>query len=368
MFQTLEVQRFLNNNSYELLNQKYDIECNFHPTDDRVILNYNHISSPKYDQITRECRSLVLNKTDNSLVARSFFRFFNWGEDVSAMKTFAWDNCTISSKEDGSLITLYNYNGKWCVNTRNSYADSKISDCEFTWEEIFWQAMPWTPEEFDKIAHPGMSLIFELCSPFNQIVRHYGQPTVFLLAIFDGIHEWNSIMVDGFAKQNGFLQPFKITCKDPFEVTAAIAKIAETDKTFEGFVLRDCHNTRFKFKSETYLALHRLSNNGNVASTKNLVPLALDGETDEIVSYFPYLKERLDKVSEIIQKLQSELDNIFFCHWDVKSRKKFADEVKKHPLSCILFSVYGKPYGEVNMRKEMQNNVNKIIEYVDSKL
>ena len=369
----LKIQEWLtqNNFNYDLLKSQLNVSANFHPTDDRVILNYCQIESPKYNDVVRDCRGIILNKNDASLIGRSFRRFFNWGEEVDAMKRFNWDRCYINSKEDGSIITVYKYNGQWRINTRNSYGGGEVNNSGLNWYDIFSRALhkhnKATLQDFDRIADEGMSLVFELCSPFNQIVRAYGEPTLFLLAIFSGEIEWNPVAVDGFATTYGFNRPTTIVCQDPFEVTAAIAKRASSDITFEGFVLRDCHNTRFKLKSEAYLQLHRLANNGNVASWKNLVPIALSGETDEVVTYFPYIQERLAIAEDEIRKIVSELDNIYFCHWDEKSRKKFAEEVKKHPFSSVLFSLYGTPYPDVHMRTELAKYEDKVVDYITRK-
>jgi hypothetical protein len=287
------------------------------------------------------------------------------------MKRFNWNHCYINSKEDGSIITVYKYDGRWCINTRNSYGDGIVNNSGLTWLEIFNRALSRdngaTLEYFDTIAEERMSLVFELCSPINQIVRFYSEPKLFLLTIFSGGIEWNPVAVDGFATINGLNRPETILCQDPFEVTSAIAKRAQTDKTFEGFVLRDCHNTRFKFKSDEYLRLHRLSNNGHVASWKNLVPIALAGETDEVVSYFPYISERLAIAEDEIRKLAIELDNIFYCHYDQKSRKKFANAVKSHPFSAVLFGLYGTAYSDVNMRTELAKYEDKIVDHITRK-
>lgn len=368
----LAIQNWLlqNDFNYSLLEEELAIKANFHPTDERVILNYCQIESPKYNEIVRSSRGIILNKTNASLIGRSFFRFFNWGEDLPSMKNFAWDNCYINSKEDGSLITIYYYDGKWRLNTRNSYGDGIVNDSGFTWLDIFNQALlpnGFTLDDFDQVADKEISLVFELCSPYNQIVRHYPQPTLFLLAIFNGEHEWTPLAVDEFAKQCGFNRPFQIHCLDPFEVTGYIAKLAEKDRTFEGFCLRDCHNTRFKFKSEEYLKIHRLGNNGHIASWKNIVPIALAGENDEIISYFPYIKEKLKIAESSIDTLTKELYNLWQKCWHLKSRKEFAASVKLHPFSCLLFSVYGKDRDEVNIRQELAKFETKIVDYLEER-
>jgi hypothetical protein len=75
----LYVQQYLiDGNSLSSLNENYGIKTTIR--DDLVILNYSQIDSPKKHPIVMECRGLVLEIPSYRIVARSFPRFFNWGE------------------------------------------------------------------------------------------------------------------------------------------------------------------------------------------------------------------------------------------------------------------------------------------------
>lgn len=78
----MKIQDWLRNNggNLELLEQQLGIKTTCHE-DGRVIFNYSQIDSPKQNPIVMECRGLVLDMNNNwELVARSFPRFFNYGE------------------------------------------------------------------------------------------------------------------------------------------------------------------------------------------------------------------------------------------------------------------------------------------------
>jgi tRNA splicing ligase len=138
----LEVQKYLNNKTLDDLNNEFAIKTTFHPNLPLVILNYDQIESkPKNHPIVRECRGLVLNSTDWSVAARSFPRFFNWGEVAEEMKDFDFSDFLVQSKEDGSLCLIYNFNGEWLANTRGSFATDLMQHQSFTWQEGFCMAM-----------------------------------------------------------------------------------------------------------------------------------------------------------------------------------------------------------------------------------
>lgn len=361
----LEVQKYIYENGLLSLEKDFAITLNFHEKDERVILNYNQLESPKLNEKVRDCRALTLNSWTGEIIARSFRRFLNWSEGTrDEMNRFNWDKCWTTEKCDGSLLLVYYWHGQWNVQTRNSYADGLVNGCGYTWRQIAEMAIDLSKLE----PVSGRTYNFELCTPYNQVVKIYKQPTAYLLTIFDGEVEWTHDAVENFAQDFGLTRPFSVFCRDPFEVSYAVAREAERDKRSEGFVVRDCFNARYKFKSEEYLRLSHLSNNGNICNVKHIVPIVLKGEQDEMIAYFPYIEEVVYKVDIIISDLLETLDNFWFVNSVEKSKKSFALGIEKCPLKGILFGVYGKTYEEVDLRKELSKNLDNVIEYVKGTL
>jgi hypothetical protein len=294
----LAVQRYLiNGKSLTDLKAEYGIEVTEHPTEPLVILNYNQIESPKNEIIAQECRALTLEKDTWNVVARSFTRFFNYGEMVDLTSKFNWNKFEVTSKEDGSLMVMYNYKGTWRVNTRGSFAKGNVCDGGPTWENLFFDALGGV-KVANELLSPQSSFVFELCSPWNKVVRQYTKPTLFLLTIFN----------------------------------------KDLDATFEGVVCRDNTNMRIKVKNARYISLHTLKGNNNIFLNKNLVPFVLAGEGSELLTYFPEVRQKYERIETIINNAKSELVRI----WDeakyIENQKDFAQFIlPKTRLSSILF-------------------------------
>lgn len=334
----LEIQNWLryNNGNLELLEQQLGITAKEHE-DGRVIFNYSQINSPKNNPIVKECRGIVLDKNNNwALVAKSFNRFFNLGELPDLDRNFNWESSFALDKEDGSLILMYYWNGKWHINTRNSFSDGKVQDSPWTWRDLVLMTLP---DNWELTMDPDYTYVFELCTPYNKVVRQYSEKKLFLLTTFHNkyMYESSESLIDLQAKESRFDRPTAYYFANSEQVEKYIRKVSENFKTFEGIVLRDINNMRIKIKSPEYVALHRLSNNGNIASVKNLLPFVLSGETDELLCYFPECSQYVEKIQSQLDKWKVELDNLWFTHGDVDSRKKFALAVKDHELSCFLF-------------------------------
>lgn len=333
----LEVQKFLQaGHSLAELEKQVGVKATFHPTDNRVILNYDQINSPKLHPIIRETRGLVLDKTRWNIVARAFPRFFNLGEVPEEDKLFVWEDSIATYKEDGSLILVYFYNGQWHVNTRGSFGSMPVNGLDFTWRDLFFSALG-DAAKVERMRR-GCTYVFELCSPYTQVVRRYAKPKVYLLSVFDNVDGEESFEYTlAEAELLNVEVPPAFKFGESTQAADHIAHIAKTDKTFEGVVLRDVNDRRIKMKSASYVEIHRLSNNGNVAIPRNIAKIILDNEQDEILAYFPALKNDFDKVKAKIDKMVNDMDNLWYCFHDEKSPRKFAEAVGKCKLAKLLF-------------------------------
>jgi hypothetical protein len=344
----LNVQKYLlNRGTFEQIKEELGISAKFHPDLPLVILNYSQINSPKLNPIVRECRGLVLNSQTFEIVSRSFNRFFNWGEVVEEQDNFDFSDFVIQSKEDGSLIQIYWFQDKWRVNTRNTFGDMLIDCVDFTWEQLVLKIL--RVNSIDELGlDKTLSYTCELCSPYNKIVRKY-EPSVYLLTAFIGENEvpwrYNLYLHVG---SGHFYHPALYEFQNIEQIQSWLRKQSEDDPTFEGVVIRDKNNNRWKIKNPTYLALHKLKNNDNLFLERNLLPFILNGEIDELITYFPETIEALNLLTAKLDSHYNELNELWEVVKRIDSQKDFAlSIIGKTPFFGILF----------NMRKDKMDNL-----------
>lgn len=333
----LHVQEWLKKygGNFELLEKQLAISANFHPTDERVILNYSQIESPKNNPIVKECRGLVLNRYTYEVIAMAFTRFFNLDEN-GGHQEFVWEGCTCQEKVDGSLILVYVYNGQICVNTRNSFGEGEINDSGKTWREVVLSCLPSSLNTRDIGTHT--TFVFELCSPYNKVVKQYSTCLYLLAMVFNPVQlEYSTNVRDNLAKSFNVKVPrfYKVNSREA--LTELIQRLESNDKTDEGVILQDVNGLRVKMKTSTYLALHRLANNGNIASYKNILPLVMTGEIDEVFAYFPEIKERALEVAEYVNYWKKDVDETYNVFRDMVTQKEFAMAVKDYEYASVLF-------------------------------
>lgn len=363
----LKVQEFLRSGkTLEDLTNEFGIKVTHHETKSLVILNYCQIDSHKFKfhPIVRECRALTLEKDSWNCIGRGFFRFFNLGEDPESESFFNWNEVYCQEKCDGSLILLYKYNGEICINTRGSFAQGNPHpEFDFTWEQLFWMTGI-SREEVKVHLKDFETWVFELCSPYNKVVRKYEKPTAYLLGGFRNDipnKEIGQTWLDMLAENIGAKRPlvYKIRYKENIH---ELLKIEENkDKTFEGFVVRDWNNRRIKVKSASYILLHKTSNNHNI-DKEEIVKLILDEESDEFLNYFSEYKEKFNEYSEKIEKICLEANEVYKNIKDIVIQKDFAINACKYPFSSILFTM--RKTNENDAKTLIQNNHKMILRLI----
>lgn len=308
---------------------------------DRFILNYGVNTDPalKAHPIVRMCRSLLVDG-DGQIISRSFYRFFNFGEPDTP-QDFNWNNFKTYSKEDGSLVILY-FDDGWKIRTRKSFGDAPVHNNDLTWHDLFFDVVEKNVvEQLD----PAYSYSFELCSPYNKIVKPYDEPVAYLLAAFNvNGDELNDDALDRCADVLRCRRPTIFSFYSLDDILSYLDELEKKGELDEGVVVKDSKNRRLKLKNKEYLRLHKLF--GTFLSKKGrdiLADKVLDRDTDEVLSYFPEL-------SDTIADIQADIDRFIVCFnenrhlFSLQSQKEFALAVSGLPYRPLFFHIR-KLYG-----------------------
>lgn len=331
----LHTQMALASMGLEKLKSEFALNVYEHPTLPLLGLKYT-VDSPRTHPITREARGLVLEKDTWKCVAKPFNRFFNVGEVAEEYSKFHWPRFDCIEKVDGSLIVLYNYEGKWLVNTSGSFGLGQAQNFDDSWANLFWKFAQFDKSKlFDEYTY-----IFELCTPYNRVVKEYAAPTTFLLGVnwLGPNFELTESAVTTVAKEIGANRPIIHQATSEDCVRALMESLEDQDEVHEGVILRDKNNMRYKWKTQKYINLHHLSDNGNVILPKNLTRIVLNGDMDEVLTQRSDLLTALTQVSLSIAKLEDDVFRLFASNAH-KSQKEYAMAVKGHKFSWLLFQL-----------------------------
>jgi hypothetical protein len=138
---------------------------------------YLVVSNDNTDKLKRECNGLVFEKGTNRLIVANQNKMIDIDDNIVVNENMRVEYC-----EDGTIIRLYHYNGKWntattkCIDARDSFWSSNK-----TFDEMFWELFDM--ELLEKL-NKNSTYIFVLLHPENNIVvRHKYAKLVYLLSI-----------------------------------------------------------------------------------------------------------------------------------------------------------------------------------------
>ena len=215
-----------------------------HPEAPHVrIYNYTPLCQYQqvWDDITLQCRGLILDTQHDQVLARPFRKFFNYQEHVNKGLPLPREDPTITTKYDGSLGILYWLNDKPWIATRGSFKS----------DQAVW-ATKWLREHIKHgYIHQNMTYLFEIVYRDNKIVVDYPFEGLVLLAVLDtyGYGEVNAL-------SESAIFPYIAQKIDAMDFPT-LASMDEPNS--EGFVIHYPHDgLRLKIKFPSYVRLHKI--------------------------------------------------------------------------------------------------------------
>jgi len=355
----LKIQNYLKSNPLESLENDFGIVIKRY---DRVItLNYSQIDSPKFNPMVDECRGLILNLYDYSVLSRPFDRFYNLGEGDTG-KDVDVSKMTVLDKEDGSFIQVY-FNGKWNVGTRKMAFAEGTAVTGTVFRDLFINTIGLPVEKLMDGFNPNFTYIFELCTPENRVVKRYEKPTVYLIGAREKFLGYYSSydtlcqIVKDLKKRNANVEvPKKYTFTSFSDIKIALNELPELD---EGFVCwNEFNGFRIKIKSPTYVAIHHLRNNGEL-SPKNISVLVFANEYSEYLSYYPEDRQFFQPYIDAYERMKNDIKEIYNKYKDIEVQKDFALSIMEHPAKPVLFSLrkglsLDKIFDNINDNKKLE--------------
>jgi T4 RnlA family RNA ligase len=293
-----------------------------------------------------ECRGLILNRDTYEVVARSFDRFFNYGEGTSNyLKSI--NDAIVFDKIDGSLITCYHHNGKWNVATRSMAFAEGENGFGRSYRSVFDKAF-----DINKLTDDmtDYTFVFELVSPETRVVTPYSDYKVYLLTIRDkrtGLElDYGNVL--HASKLLGVDMPNTYNLNSFEEVIENASKLPALE---EGYVCKWADGFRLKIKNPSYLAIAHLRENG-VLSESRVIKLVMENDHEEYLSYFGEDRPLFQPYIDAHKVMLDKINEVWYKYKDIESQKDFALAVNEHGyMSSVLFK----------KRKMMDKSISDII-------
>lgn len=345
----MKVINYIKEHGLELLNSVHGVIVKEY--EDLVVLNYNQIESPVND-ITNECRGLILEKGTWGVVSRAFDRFFNYGERQDQLN-INLITASIFQKLDGSLIKIYNYKDVWYISTRGTaYAESGVNGWDLTFKDLVLKAINGgiNDSQFQIYCNqhldPKNTYICEVTSMENRVVTRYSGYNLTLLAIRNNETGGYQKITKLLEKQLSYAlisRPKEFKFRSFEECVAAAKDLPDLE---EGYVVYVDGVPTIKIKSPQYLICHRIKGEG--LNPKRIMQLVLMNEQEEYLAYFPEDRKYFEPYREALNQIISEIESCYALYQNIELQKDFALAVKDNTFSAALFQARAKKLDPVH--------------------
>lgn len=318
------------------------------------LLKYNQLLSDFNDPVVRACRGIIY-ATDTypfKCVCAPFIKFGNYGEGYCPK--IDWSTARVLEKIDGSLMKVWNYNGKWYLSTNGTIDAYNAEVTEYlSFGELFEKTLKdmlgESFETFTSHLNSQYTYMFEMTSPESRIVIEYKERKLWFLS-----RRNMRTMQEDYENDSRVDRP-KIFHMNKLEDCLKIA--TQMTKDQEGVVVNDGFFNRIKIKSPEYLMAAHLVNNRKT-TTRRIIQMIKDLSIDDFLAYCSEYSEQVGAVQAAIIGIAQRFNNAWVevadyakgasvndtDNYNRDSRKNFAKKVSEYKeAKDFLFRKYDYP-------------------------
>lgn len=327
-------QNFLRDEGLDKMESKFAIKVKRHVEYDNLVLfKYDQLNSPMGNKLVQQCRGLILDQdNDWQVVAYPYDKFFNYGEGHAAK--IDWTTARVYEKLDGSLMTLYFYDGSWHVSSSGlPCASGGIMGTETTFRELFWGV--WDKLGYQLPRDPNVCYMFELMTPYNRVVVRHKDSRIVLHGArrLSDFRELNPIVE---AHTNGWecVKTHPLGSWEEIETTARELDPMES----EGYVVCDTNYNRVKVKAPQYVAVAHMKDG---FTTRRVLEIVRTNENSEFLSYYPEYTDLYYDIRCKYERLLGEIEGFYEGIKHIEGQKEFAQVATQKKYSGCLFQIRG---------------------------
>ena len=222
--------------------------------------------------------------------------------------------------------------GNWVAGTSGTAeAEGEVNN-KFgtTFSDLFFNTAP--DDITDKLIK-GYTYVFELCTPYNIVVKPHSTSSITLLTIreLSTLKELTYETVKTLAK---YLRVDMVKSYD-FNATKTedlIKRFEGMPFTEEGYVVVDANFNRIKIKNPDYLAVHHLKSK---TSEHAIMEIVKSNEIEEFGAVFPERKKEIVALKVAYDELQNKLDETWAIMKNHLPKNITQEETKKYAIKVF---------------------------------
>lgn len=322
---------------------KYSKEMQYATCFDSNNIYKDSPSDDKWTPLMMMCRGLIIEDGTNKIIAKSFNKFFNFSEYTDGyveqrMKRIKY---SISDKFDGSLIILFEYEGKWITATMGSFESDQV----FLANKLL-DSYDHRSEALNK----DIVYLLEYVGPDNRIVVAYEESDLILLTMLDRDNDFREIDLHSDLNTTDFAYAYnRIIDKEFHFDLKALAKLNKPNS--EGYIIKFEDGLRIKVKFEEYVRLHKIVTE---LSEKQILEFMKENKTsiesfkDVPDELFKWINSVETSFRNLYDSIFKEANEVYDKHCSIKDRKEFALAIKDYKYSHLVFKIADGKFDNLN--------------------
>jgi RNA ligase len=295
-----------------------------------MLLNYEEdIPNLAWNDFNRQCRGLILDIAQKTLVAHPYDKFFPLDShpDTQFNTLPLSSGYEIAIKYDGTMITTFSYKNVIRFATRSAFDNTQIKMAQ----QLYNKRYP----QLKQIDLSQYTLIFELVSPQNRIIVSYDESDLILLCVRKLVnnHLLSYSQTIEFAKRYD-LKPVSLLQQD-FMSVLKIAKEGSNHAIEEGWVIRFGNGLYVKLKTWQYIAYWHIQRRGLTKKrlTNRYCQMSLKEWSEFLESLPPVFREAVEQFGQDLQARIDLFSEKIYEEYEkfsqIESQKAFAMTIKK---------------------------------------
>lgn len=306
------------------------------------IFNYTDECQIKgaWDDVTMQCRGLIVNRVTGQLLARPFKKFFNVSEHVAKGRQVPESTPKVYEKLDGSLGVLYWLNDMPMIATRGSFESDQsqwATEHIRKWDTALLNALDTT-----------LTYLFEIIYPANRVVVLYNWSGLSLLGAVstDSAAEYSPDECEQKLREAGVTDfPWRKPAEVPFTDPASL--VAEDVDNAEGYILHwPDEGLRLKVKFPEYIRLHKTMTGLSVLGVwEHFVEKGIDSDYMSLLvdvpdEFYSWVKDINDTLKAQYSRIYADCKMVADEAAKRTDRAELAQYVKSHTkYPAIVFAL-----------------------------
>lgn len=265
------------------------------------IMFYNKSKIIEFNEISRNIRSIVVDKNTKRIVSLSPSKSFPLDEFISQNSNFS--DVIVEEFIEGTMINLFwdYYENKWEISTKTTIGGNVIFFSNKTFNKMFFETVDYCKLYFNDL-NKSFSYSFVMQHPSNRIVTQFNNPSLYLIEAYN--MEDNTFLdvreiLNNLINVNNIYTPSILYNFSNYSdlVNYYIVNNEKSDKM--GLIIRKKgSNIRTKIRNPNYEKIRMIRGNSSNLQF-HYFTLMKENKVEEFLKYYPEYIKKIKKYTSI---------------------------------------------------------------------